>query len=370
MKVRVNLKKKVDDGYDILIEAGLSKKLAQKIVKDNFGNSYCIVTDSNMKRIFGKKLLRQFKKTKVKADIVSFPAGEKNKNLKTVGKILDQMLAKGFDRKSCVIALGGGIAGDIAGFAASTYLRGIRFVQVPTTLLAMVDSSIGGKTGVNLSKGKNSVGTFTQPQKVYVCPEFLDSLGPREIRNGLAEVVKHAVLRDAEFFDYLDKNVQKLMVCDKKTLVKVIRTNCEIKARVVEKDEKEGNYRRIVNFGHTIGHAIEILGNYKVHGHGEAVSIGMVVESEISKELGLLKESEVQKIEKLLHKIGLPVRIPKGKKYSLNKIFELTKSDKKTIGGKVYYSLPEKIGKMHSKKADFGTKVDKKIVMKSLRRYL
>ncbi|MCR4335819.1 MAG: 3-dehydroquinate synthase [archaeon] len=369
MKVKVNLKKKIDDGYDILIETGLSKKLAETIANDNFGNSYCIVTDSNMERIFGKKLLQQFKKIKVKADIVSFPAGEKNKNLKTAEKILNQMLAKGFDRKSCVVALGGGIAGDVAGFCAATYLRGIKFVQVPTTLLAMVDSSIGGKTGVNLSKGKNSVGTFTQPQRVYVCPEFLDSLPQREIRNGLAEVVKHAVLRDAEFFDYLDKNVQKLLVCDKKILVKVVMKNCEIKARVVEKDEKEGNYRRIVNFGHTIGHAIEILGNYKIHGHGEAIAIGMVVESEISKELGLLKESEVEKIEKLLHKIGLPTRVPKGKNYDLNRIFELTKSDKKTISGKVYYSLPEKIGKMYSKKGNFGNQVDKNIVMKALRRF-
>jgi len=369
MKVKVNLKKKVDCSYDILIQAGLSKNLARQIVKDNFGNSYCIITDSNMKRIFGKKLLKQFKKTKMNADIISFSAGEKNKNLKTVEKILDQMLAKGFDRKSCVVALGGGIVGDIAGFCAATYKRGIRFVQVPTTLLAMVDSSIGGKTGVNLSRGKNSVGTFTQPKRVYVCPEFLDSLAPKEIRNGLAEVVKHAVLRDAKFFDYLDKNVQKLLVCDKKTLVKVVKRNCEIKAKVVEKDEKEGNYRRIVNFGHTIGHAIEILGNYNMHGHGEAVAIGMVVESEISKGLGLLKENEVYRIEKLLHKIGLPTRIPKGKKYSLNKIFELTKSDKKTISGKVYYSLPEKIGKMHSEKGDFGTKADKKIIMKALRRY-
>ena len=155
MRVRVRLKKQVNDSYDILIKNNLSKKLAAKIVKDNFGKSYCIITDSKVKRLFVKTLLTQFKNKKVKVDLISFPAGEKYKTVKTVESISEQMLAKGFDRKTCVIALGGGVVGDLAGFVAAAYLRGVNFVQVPTTLLAMVDSSVGGKTGVNLSKGKN-----------------------------------------------------------------------------------------------------------------------------------------------------------------------------------------------------------------------
>jgi len=369
MNIRLNLKKNEDQSYDILIQNGLNKKLAKQIVKDGYGKSFCVITDSTVKKIFGDKLLKQFKRQKVEASLITFPAGEKHKHLATVEKVLDKMLAKGFDRQTCVIALGGGIVGDVAGFCAATFMRGIRFVQVPTTLLAMVDSSIGGKTGVNLSKGKNSIGAFYQPMKVYVCPEFLNSLPRKEISNGLSEVIKHAVLRDAKFFDFLDKNTKKMLSGHKKTMVYVIKRNCEIKAKVVEKDEKEGNYRRIVNYGHTIGHALEIIGKYRELSHGEAVAIGMVVEAEISKELGLLKEKEAEKIIRLLHKTGLPTKLPKGKKYNLKRIFAMTKKDKKTVGGKVYYSLPERIGKMHSEKGDYGTKVSGKIVMKALGRF-
>ncbi|MCR4368743.1 MAG: 3-dehydroquinate synthase [archaeon] len=366
MKVRVKLQKKVDESYDLLIGKCSPAALGKQIVADGFGKSYCVVTDSRVSELFGKKLVSSIKGAGAKAELVVFPAGEANKNMKTVSLVLEQMLGFGFDRQSCVVALGGGIVGDVAGFCASIYLRGIRFVQVPTTLLAMVDSSIGGKTGVNLSGGKNSAGTFSQPKRVYICPEFLEGLGKEEIASGLAEVVKHAVLTDPKYFAFLEKNTKKILSLDRKTLATLIVKNCEIKARVVEKDEKEGNYRQVVNFGHTIGHAIEVLGKYKKFRHGEAISIGMVAEAQISRLLGLMGEDEVEKTRSLLHKIGLPVRLPREKKYSFARIIAATKKDKKAKNGKAYYALPARIGRMHSQGGSFAVAVSDDIVMSAL----
>ncbi|HZX20257.1 MAG TPA: 3-dehydroquinate synthase [archaeon] len=370
MKVKVNLKNKINESYEILIEHGLSKRLASQIVKDNFGNAYCIISDSNVAKFFGKKLLKQFRAKKAKAELLSFSPGEKNKNLRTVEMLLEKMLEREFDRKACVIALGGGISGDVAGFVASIYLRGVSYVHIPTTLLAMVDSSVGGKTGVDLSHGKNSAGTFCQPKKVYICPEFLDSLSRKELSNGLSEVVKHSVIGDKKFFVFLEKNIEKILKKDKKLLSKIIELNCKQKARIVEKDEKEGNYRRVVNYGHTIGHAIEILGNYKEFGHGEAISIGMVVEAQMSKELGFLKQNDVEKIRNLLERTGLPVKVPREKKISFKKILAATKKDKKRVSGKTYYSLPTKIGAMYSKKSFYGLAISDSDVLKALRKCL
>jgi len=366
MRVRVNLEKKVNDSYNILIENNLSKKLATKIVNDNFGKSYCIITDSKVKRLFGNNLLKQFKNKKVKVNLISFSAGEKYKTVKTVERISEEMLSKNFDRRTCVIALGGGVVGDLAGFVAATYLRGVNFVQVPTTLLAMVDSSVGGKTGVNLSKGKNSFGAFYQPKKVYIDPKFLKKLPKSEIRNGLSEVVKHAIIKDKKFFTYLEENYKKLLSLNPKIMSQVIKRNCEIKARVVEKDEKEINYRRIVNYGHTIGHALEVLGNYKKFKHGEAISIGMAVEAGVSQKMGYLSEQEAERIKKLLHNIGLPIKIPKDSKFSSKKIMQATQKDKKTINGTVYYALPKSIGKILSKNKKYAVKVADSVILRAL----
>jgi len=256
--------------------------------------------------------------------------------------------------------------GDLAGFVAATYLRGVNFIQVPTTLLAMVDSSVGGKTGVNLSKGKNSFGAFYQPKKVYVCPEFLKKLPKPEIKNGLSEVVKHAIIKDKEFFNYLEQNYKKLLSVDSKIMSQVIKRNCEIKSRVVEKDEKESNYRQIVNYGHTIGHALEVLGNYKKFKHGEAISIGMIVEARISQKIGYLNEKEVDRIKKLLHNIGLPVKVPKDSKFSIKKIMNATQKDKKAVAGNVYYALPKSIGKTLSRNGKYVVKAPNSAILRSL----
>ena len=361
--VNVKLRKSSDESYNIVIRHGLSKTLARQIRSDGFGKKYCVITDSNTQKIFGKKLLSQFKGLGAEADIVVFNSGEWNKNLGTVSEILEKMQKAKFDRKDCVIALGGGIVGDIAGFAASIYLRGINFVQVPTTLLAMADSSVGGKTGVNLSGGKNSAGTFNQPKKVYICPEFLRTLPENELRNGMAEVVKHAIVFDAKFFAFLEKNLGKIMGLNPKTLEFVIKRNCELKARVVEKDERESNYRRVVNYGHTIGHALEVLGNYRGLSHGEAISIGMVCEAKISHQLGIMKFSEVERIAELLHKIGLPTLLHD---IDPHKIIDASAKDKKAVFGKVYYSLPAKIGQMAKKGKEFGIEVKGETALNAL----
>ncbi|MEK6957525.1 MAG: 3-dehydroquinate synthase [archaeon] len=364
MNVIVRLKKKIDDSYGISIGNYSPAQLAAEIKKDGFGSDYCIVCDSNVKKLFGTKLLSELRKKKMGAGIVSFEAGEKNKSLRNVEAVLEGMLSKRFDRKSCVIALGGGISGDLAGFAASIYLRGINFVQVPTTLLAMVDSSIGGKTGANLSLGKNTVGTFAQPKKVYVSTQFIRTLSEKEFSNGMAEVVKQAVLNDAKFFSFLENNSQKILAREPKIMAEVIKRNCELKARVVEKDEKEMNYRRVLNLGHTIGHAIETLGKYTTHSHGEAVSIGMAVENRIAVRLGLLQSEDECRISVLLHEFGLPTELPD---YEPEKILALTERDKKAVSGKVRYSLPIAIGKMYSHKGSYGIFVDDKTVLEALR---
>ncbi len=361
--VRVSLKKESDCSYDIIIEEGVGKVLARKILASGFGKRHCIVTDSNVQKTLGKELLKQFSDAGADACLVAFPAGEEHKTLSSVELVLDKMIAHGFDRKGCVVCLGGGVVGDVAGFAASVYLRGINFVHVPTTLLAMIDSSIGGKTGVNLSMGKNSAGTFSQPKGVFICPEFLQGLPKPELRNGLSEAVKTAVILDNAFFGYLEKNSGKAIALDSAVIAEIIERNCRLKAGIIEKDATEANYRRILNFGHTIGHAIEVLGNYTALKHGEAVSIGMVAEAEVSRKMGMMGKGEVERLRSLLKGIGLPVCLPE---YDSRAILSATRKDKKTIGGKVHYALPESIGKMHSVNGSYGIPVEDKVVLAAL----
>ena len=361
-KVRVKLSTRADNSYNIIIAKNLFPALARSISRDNFGSRYCIITDSNVAKIFGNRLLKQFNGLGIKCDLISFPAGEKSKNLKTAGKILEKMASIGLDRKSCVIALGGGVAGDIAGFAAAIYLRGINFVQVPTTLLAMADSGIGGKTGGNLGAGKNLCGSFHQPKKVYMCTEALSTLQKREMRNGLAEVVKHAVIFDRDFFGFIEQNLERVMSLEDGIIVKLVKRNCELKSKVVEMDEKESNLRKALNFGHTIGHAVEALGNYKKYSHGQAVSIGMACEGQIARGIGIMPERDAGRIRALLQKIGLPVRL----EYGAQETLEAARSDKKADGGKLHYALAKSIGRMHTEGGKFAVHVDDGIVKKVL----
>jgi 3-dehydroquinate synthase len=252
------------------------------------------------------------------------------------------MLRNRFDRSCAVIALGGGVVGDVAGFVASTFMRGIPVVQIPTTLLAQIDSSIGGKTAVNTPLGKNLIGSFHQPSLVLIDPRTLASLPKRARLDGVAEIIKHGIIQSRAMFKDLEKSIAKVVSAKGRyPMGRLIAQNCRIKARVVMKDEKEGGLRRILNFGHTVGHAVETLEKGRLT-HGQCVAIGMIAETRIAEAMGLLKERETQAICALIKRSGLPVRVPQ--KLSAARIVNRTKSDKKSTSGTVAYSLPDRIG--------------------------
>lgn len=357
-KVHINLRKETDNSYDILIGKALLNKIPSDLIKKPLGNRYLIITDNNIEKLFGKKLLRNLRKKKLKADLISFKAGEQSKNLQVFQKLIEKTQALGLDRKSTIIALGGGVAGDIAGFVAASYMRGINYIQVPTSLLAMVDSSIGGKVAVDLPKGKNMAGAFYQPKKVYVDINLLKKLPRKELLNGLAEVIKHAAIADKSLFVFLERNINKILSKDESTLIKLIKRNCEIKGDIVEKDEKEAGLRKIVNFGHTIGHAIETLTHYKKFTHGQAISIGMCVAAKISSKTKLLNKKQALRIIRLIQRVSLPTKVPN---INTNKIINELKKDKKVVGGKIEFVLLEKIGK-----AKYSIKVSNKIIREAI----
>ena len=357
-KVNLNLRKQTDNSYGIVIARNLLSKIPSDLKKNNIGNRYLIITDSNIKNLFGNKLLALMKKAGLKADLISFKAGEQSKNLDVFRELIEKTHKAKLDRKSAIIALGGGVVGDIAGFVAASYMRGIPCIQVPTSLLAMVDSSIGGKVAVDLPTGKNMVGSFYQPKKVYIDVSLLKNLPRKELINGLSEIIKHALIRDAALLKSIKNNLNKILNKDEATLIKLIKRNCEIKARIVEKDEKESGLRKIVNYGHTIGHAIETLTHYKKYSHGEAIAIGMVVEGLIASKIGMLSKKELIAQNILIKKAGLPTTIPN---INTNKIINELKKDKKVVGGKIEFVLLEKIGK-----AAYGVKVSNNVIKEAI----
>ena len=344
-----------DINYKIKIGAGILKGF-----RPTFDASkYAIITDTNVNKLYGKRLFDLLQK-KGKVVTLVFKAGENSKNLETVGKILTELAKNNFDRDTLIIALGGGVVGDLGGFVASMYLRGIRYAHIPTTLLAQVDSSVGGKTGVNLMEGKNLAGSFYHPLEVLIDVDTLKTLPEREIKNGLAEVIKYAVTLDEELFDYLERNYSKR---NKDFYLKIISESCRIKARIVKKDEKEKELRKVLNYGHTIGHAIEKESNYKIS-HGEAVGIGMAYEGKISAELGIMDLDDLKRQNKIIGSMGLPL-VYKGNVDALIKIMGY---DKKTKDGKLYFILPENIGKVKTEKGKVAFPVKESIVRKILAR--
>ncbi len=347
MKLHINLKNITDNSYDIIIGTKLSS-VAGEIASWNDVSKYFIITDSNIKRLYGDGFLKTLRSYKIEVHLLSVPAGEKSKTRKTKEQLEDKLLKLKADRSSLIIALGGGVIGDLAGFVATTLLRGIPFIQIPTTLLSQVDSSIGGKVAVDHPLGKNLIGAFYQPKKVYVDINTLKTLSEREFRNGMAEVIKDATILDSKLFSYLEKNHPKIIsnsangILHPSYFIHLINRCCELKKMIVEKDERETGLRRILNFGHTIGHAVESLSNYKL-AHGEAVAIGMVAEAKISAALGMLKQSEVERLNNLIQMYNLPTDIPS--RMDRNKIVRLTCQDKKAEQGIVRYTLLENIGK-------------------------
>jgi len=329
--------------YPILIEHGLLDRIGSELQKKPFAKRYGIVADDNVADLFGERLLASCKQSNIPAEIITFPSGEESKNLTTVADLASALARMGFDRKDGLLALGGGVTGDITGFLAASYMRSIPFAQVPTTLLAQVDSSVGGKTGVDIPEGKNLVGAFYQPKAVFIDSRVLLQLPQNELLNGLAEVVKYGVINDRDFFRFLEINHKNILALDLRVLEDLIARCCKIKAIVVESDEKETDLRRILNFGHTIGHAVEAVSEYRL-AHGSAVAMGMVAAAKLAVLKGIMLPKEKTRLENLLQEFGLPVAIPE--EYERNRIQQYLLTDKKTIGGKVFFVLPTSIGKV------------------------
>lgn len=319
--------------FDNLAETALSSYKDCKIM---------VAADSNVDRLYSEYCIREIKKAGAKPYKFIFPAGEENKNLNTVNKIYRECLKNKLERGDVIIALGGGVTGDVAGFAAATYLRGIHFIQVPTTVLAQCDSSIGGKVGVDFDNVKNIIGSFYQPNAVYINISTLKTLPEREYYSGFGEIVKHAIIRDQSFFEYLENNIEKIKARDIETLNFIVERNCKIKAAVVEVDEKESGLREILNFGHTIGHAVESEGDFKRF-HGECIAIGMVGICDAAVRMGLFSAQDFTRIVNLLYNLELPVAF---KGLDADEIYSLMLLDKKVKRGKINYIIPVRIGEV------------------------
>jgi 3-dehydroquinate synthase len=317
--------------------------IGSDLAKRNFAKRYIIVADDHVADLFGAQLQESITAAGLDCDLITFPRGEASKHLGTVAELASRLAQLGVDRKDALIALGGGVTGDITGFLAASYMRGIPFIQVPTTLLAQVDSSVGGKTGVDIPEGKNLIGAFYQPKCVYIDSLLLKSLPPKELLNGLAEVIKYGVIWDSDFFAYLSENRGAILALDLPVLEKVIARCCSIKAEVVAADERESDLRRILNYGHTIGHAVEAASGYSLD-HGLAVAIGMVAVNELAVGKGLISRETADRVRELIAAYGLPVDIPA--EYDCRQIKDYLKTDKKTIGGRIFFVLPTEIGKV------------------------
>jgi 3-dehydroquinate synthase len=329
--------------YDIKIGPGLLAHLGTDCAQLSLGTRCAIISDRNVKPLYAQQAQAALAQAGFESTLITVPAGESAKSLDSVRTCYDQLAAHRLERKSFIIALGGGVVGDLAGFVAATYLRGIAFVQVPTTLLAQVDSSVGGKVGVNLAAGKNLVGSFHQPRLVLCDLATLATLPPREYLAGLAEVIKYGIIRDAALFHQLEQDLPALLERDPKTLASIVARCCEIKAEVVGQDETEGGLRAILNFGHTIGHALEAISKYGKYLHGEAIAVGQVAAAEISSTTAGLPPQDVDRIRRLFSRAGLPVEL-KLNSGQRRELFEAMRLDKKVADGKVHFVLARKIG--------------------------
>ena len=338
-KVPVNLGKR---SYDIVIGPGAIDEVASTITSTVQTSHLVVVSDSNVAPIYLEKIQQQLSGSFDRIDSMVVPAGEPSKSVAQCDQLWQQMIQLKTDRKSAVVALGGGVVGDLAGFLAASFTRGLPFVQIPTSLLAQVDSSVGGKVGINLPQAKNMVGAFWQPRSVIIDPLVLNTLDEANYRAGMAEVIKYGVIMDADFFQFLEASVDQIKARDPDTLTKIIAQSCRCKAQVVEEDEQETTGRRaILNYGHTYGHAIEAVFGYGKFLHGEAIAIGMTCAARLAKQLGMVDQAFCDRQTKLFLDVGLPVECPDEK---LDPLMEAMTRDKKVSGGKLKLILPTRMG--------------------------
>lgn len=332
-----------DRSYGIAVETGIISSLGERLKPLAKTSMVGVVTDRHVGRRYLQRIIRSLRQAGFEAFPVVLPPGEQSKTLATTAKILDALAKHKFERSSMLLALGGGVIGDLTGFAAAIYQRGIPFVQVPTSLVAQVDSSIGGKTGVDHRLGKNLIGAFHQPKAVFIDPETLHTLPQREWVAGLAEVIKYGIIADETFFAFLEETMPEILKFNSRAVMHAITRSCQIKARVVEEDERESDRRRILNYGHTIGHALESLGRYQGLIHGEAVGIGLVQEGDLAAYLGYCNHDVAARIRRLVCRAGLSDKLPK---IPFGSLWAAMQHDKKVVGGKVLGVWPVKIGEV------------------------
>lgn len=335
MELKVDLKEK---SYPIIIRKGIINNVGEEVLNIYKGKKIFIITDDNVKRHYGSTVMNSLKNSGYNVEILSLKPGEETKSFNTLPSVYNAILNFNLTRSDLIIALGGGVIGDLAGFVASTYLRGVDFIQIPTSLLAQVDSSVGGKVAVDLERGKNLVGSFYHPKCVLIDPEVLKTLEERFFIDGMAEVIKYGCIKDKDFFNYLNKMKNNQQIMD--NMEYVIHKCCNIKREVVENDEKDRGERMLLNFGHTLGHAIEQHYNYTKYTHGEGVAIGMYIITKISEDKGLTSKGTSEKIKSILVKYGLPYEID----INIEEILEAVSLDKKNLGKYLNLIILKEIG--------------------------
>ena len=336
-RVRVDLN---ENSYDIIIGDNILDNIGKNLGKYK---KILLISNETVGPLYSETVIKSLENEGKEVHYIELPDGEKYKSIDSALKIYDFMLDRNFDRGGLILSLGGGVICDLSGYVAATYMRGIDFVQIPTSLLAQVDASVGGKVAINLPKGKNLVGAFYQPKLVYIDTGVIKTLSERDVKTGLAEIVKYAIIHKSKYYEFLMENADKIKQLDSDTLIEMIKWSCEIKADVVSKDEKEMGLRAILNYGHTFAHAVETLGKYEIYRHGEAVSIGMKVAAMLAKELGMVDDEFIKAHDKILEVFDLEREIIM---YNEDKLIELMKKDKKAKNNKLKFVLPKKVGEV------------------------
>jgi len=326
--------------YQVYIGSGLLAQAGRWLSENGFSGKLVIITDTTVNKLYGEALSQRLTEDGFNVSTLLVPEGEEQKSLETAGRLYHELVSSNAERTTPILALGGGVIGDLAGFVAATYLRGVPLVQIPTTLLAQVDSSVGGKVAVDHGQLKNMIGAFYQPRLVIADTDTLKTLPAEELANGLAEVIKSAAIGDEEFFAFLEGNLERIKALDEKALEESVFQSVKIKAEVVEKDELDSGLRNILNYGHTIGHAIESVSDFKIK-HGEAVAIGMLAAARISNKMGMLDENEVVRLKKVIEGASLPTKMPDLK---VAEIMQAMRHDKKVRQDKIRFVLLKSIG--------------------------